>query len=252
VLREMNAFREGAPENPFGELPNTLAFRSGIASAASPLSTTIPDVSAGAGRKLPWKIAMSVLLAFLIGAAGRLAMGPPRGTANHPAVSTVEMSENERVLQMMVRDWATANPIDPEKLKTALRANLELAFLLIDQRRMSEAETLADQLASKENNSSYQVLGKLLQGINYSFADDASKSNATFQLAMIDKNYDKTLGLLTMPPAPVTMDFRLLLVRALDRNDKAGRLPPDLNLLKAKSLAVLQGRPLLPAPKKGG
>jgi hypothetical protein len=167
-------------------------------------------------------------------------------------VPNVETSKKEQSLLSMARGYADADFSDREKLKTALRVNLELALLYIDEHRTADADAFAAELAANKSHPGYQFLGRMLQGINAALADDAARSNELLQLAMTDKNSPMYLNqFLTIPPSTATMDFRLLLVRALERNERSGPLPNDLRTLKNASIAILHGRPLVPLGKKG-
>ncbi|MFL5331414.1 MAG: serine/threonine protein kinase [Gemmataceae bacterium] len=258
ILRELNAMRGQSSDATLGDYPGGVPVRTPLATTPNPLAATIQEVTPSfsaalrAAPRVRWKFAGAVLLAVLIGAASRLGFGPARGPTA-PSVPNIEPSKKEQSLLSMARGYADADFSDREKLKTALRVNLELALLYIDEHRTGDAEAFAAQLAANKSHPGYEFLGRMLQGVNASLSDDVARSNELFQLAMTDKNAQMYLNqFLTVPPSTATMDFRLLLVRALERNERSGPLPNDLRILKNSSVAILHGRPLAPLGKKGG
>ncbi len=240
IVQSLNAIRSQVAD--VSDMAASLAASAPAANTQNPFGVTVQTTPLSAGQsarslpRVPWKILAGMVLAFLLGTAARMLFVASR--VDKAIVPPLAAGDNERFLLGVAREYSAANLNDVDKLKTAMRVNLELAILYIEQYRLTDAEALALQL-TKDANGGLQYLGRLIQGILYSLTDDVSKSNTMFQLAVGDKNANKWMPMLT-PPSPLTVDFRILLSRALDRNEKSAELPNDLRKFKGDNQALLR------------
>jgi hypothetical protein len=220
VLKELNSIRDTSFDSAIATSPmDALAAAVNSAtSATTPVSTAIPK------RRVPWRILAALVLAAGIGATFHLTVGTGRGPS--AGVPAPQPSDDERFLIDMVHRFNSANLNDTTKLQAALKVNVQLAVLYLDQRRLSELEALAAQLIAKESQPSFVFLGNLLQGIYFSLVDDPKKSNTSVQLAFNDKSANKYLNQLAMPPSREAVDLRAYLREALERNEFALRYQP--------------------------
>src|SRR5205085_2190674 len=112
----------------------------------------------------------------IMGAAGRMVIAPGRSSVPKAAVPSPESSDDERFLLSMVRQFATADLNAPAKQQAALKVNVALAALYLDQRRYLEAEALAQKLRAHDAHPSLQFIGNLVQGLVYAFQNEPEKS----------------------------------------------------------------------------
>lgn len=246
ILRVLNGQKTQVVENPFVDLPISIAPR---VSTTTPTAAVISAPFSGS-MTLPaeprrwWKPVLVGIAAMVVGAGLRLAIPPKRPTLASE-IPTPDASEDERFLLDMVR--RSSNLSTPIAVQAAFKVHVQLLLLYLDQRRYSEALSFVEKCSEKD--AGLQFLRNLTEGMVYSFKDEPDKAITSFHFAFGDKTYSKFFGYLANPPSREGVDLRANLIEALDRIERTTKLPPDLARVRMESINYLR-RPLGGGPGK--
>ncbi len=247
VLRVLNSLRGQSGDNTLSELPMSFvrtAATSPANGATAPISLTWPTTQ----RAQHWKLLGIGLLATCLGAAARWATSPPRATGDNSSQSHVDVNADEKYMLETARQANAASLTNPTNVQTAIRSNVGVVALFLDQRRYAEAESFIGEM--RIDDPGMKFFNNLFQGMLFAFTDDAEKAHKSWQLAFGDSNSGKYLSNVFQPPTREGVDLRGLMVEALDRVDKSHRLPPNLRQVR-NEWSNPMGRPFTNPAAKG-
>jgi len=236
VLKELKSSATPAADLDFPDVPEVDA-----SAEDATVAQTSPTRSAGRW----WRLVAAGLIAAAVGVGARFGIAPP-GPAVSPAVPDPEPGEDERLWTDLVRRYANANLSAPGTLQSAFQVNVQLAVLLLDQRRFAELREFVARIPDRE--PAMQFLRNLLDGTLAAFEDRPESALASLKAAFADRNYPRYFALVTIPPTREGVDLRFLVVEALGRIERSVALPPDLLRIRGDLLAGLR-RPPQPAAK---
>jgi serine/threonine-protein kinase len=237
VLKELKQSAPAALDVDFPDVPVVVT----TAEEATAVDALPPSPTAGRW----WRLAAAALLATGVGVGVRLGIAPP-AAAVRPTVPDPEPGEDERLWADLVRRYATASLSAPATLQSAFQVNVQLAVLLLDQRRFAELREFITRIPDRE--PAMQFLRNLLDGMLAAFEDRPESALASLKAAFADRNYPRYVALVTIPPTREGIDLRFLVIEALGRVERSIALPPDLQRVRGEMMAGLR-RPQPPAAK---
>lgn len=228
VLRVLNSLRGQSTDGTLSELPLSLE----APTPAAPLEAT-------AASPLPSSRAVSLpglqlLACGIVAAALGAGLHWVVGFGETPSESTVEslheFNADEKYMLETARQASAGNLNNPTNVQTALRMNVGIVALYLDQRRYAEAKEFIAQMNSGDPGLAF--LKELFEGMLYVFTDETEKGLNSLRLAFGDPNATKYLSIILSPPTREGVDLRGLVVESLDRINKSINLPPDLQRVR--------------------
>jgi serine/threonine-protein kinase len=184
VMRELNRLRPGFDD--IGE-------EEGGASSVPLVKSEVPSTADSPTRthallllRRRWVVGVLLILSFLAAAllGGALARWSQRGSARKVRpddTGTAQLSQGERDLREAVENAADAD--------AALKENMQLALIYLDEYRLDEAEKLFGELQTEGKPPAHQRLGQLGSGIVQALRNEAEESNKRF--VEVFKNTDE-------------------------------------------------------------
>jgi len=211
-------------------------------------------------RRLPWVIALSLLLAAVGGAAigwyrsrHQAAPPPEPAAADAGAVEAMfSLEKRERFLLLAAEQYADPGN-DQGKVREGVKFAVELGLLYLDDKlpRLDDAEQLFKKLIDNPHNvKAYGAVGRLGLGIVLAFRNRPEESARLFMEVPPDiKKFDGLQQAMLHP------NFRHKIVEALNFNEKnleaqMQKLPQEMVNFRKYLLSQPIAPPRRPGPEK--